>query len=128
MAVEVASLKAVLDLDKKGLDTGLKTASNSLAGFGGSVKSAIGILGGIGVGIAAFSGVTSAISGMVNAARESVAVGKQLDAVIKSTGGAAGVTAEMAKDLASSLQDVTNFGDEAILGGENLLLTFTRIG
>lgn len=128
MAVEVASLKAVLDLDKRGLDTGLKSASNSLSGFGGSIKGVVGALGAIGAGVAVFSGVTDAITGMVNAARESVAAGKQLDAVIKSTGGAAGVTAQMAKDLASSLQDVTNFGDEAILSGESMLLTFTRIG
>lgn len=52
----------------------------------------------------------------------------QLNAVLKSTGGVAGVTAEKANDLASSLQKVTKFSDEAILGGENLLLTFTNIG
>lgn len=128
MAVEVASLKAVLDLDKRGLDTGLKSASQGLKGFGTSIGGAMAMLGGIGAAVGAFSVVTDAIGGMVNAARESVAAGKQLDAVIKSTGGAAGVTAQMAKDLASSLQDVTNFGDEAILSGESMLLTFTRIG
>lgn len=53
---------------------------------------------------------------------------KQLDAVIASTGGAAGVTAEEVKALASSLQEVTNFGDEATISGANLLLTFTNIG
>lgn len=53
---------------------------------------------------------------------------KQLEAVIKSTGMAAGLTAEEIKNMASSLQEVTTFGDEAILRGQNMLLTFTKIG
>ena len=51
----------------------------------------------------------------------------QLESVLKSTGGAAGVTAEMADDLANSLSKVTRFADDAVLGAENLLLTFTSI-
>lgn len=52
----------------------------------------------------------------------------QLEAVIKSTGGAAGVTKEAALDLAASIQKVTAFSDDAVVGGENMLLTFTNIG
>lgn len=64
----------------------------------------------------------------VNAARESTAVQNQLNAVLTSTGMAAGITAEAANALANSIANVTNFDDEAILAGENLLLTFTNIG
>ncbi|NQU47017.1 MAG: phage tail tape measure protein [Planctomycetes bacterium] len=53
---------------------------------------------------------------------------RQLAAVLKSTGEAAGVTAEYAKELASGYQELTTFGDEATLGAESLLLTFTKIG
>lgn len=52
----------------------------------------------------------------------------QLGAVLKSTGGIAGVTAEKAIELASSLQKVTTFGDEAIISAQSMLLTFTKIG
>ena len=52
----------------------------------------------------------------------------QLNAVLKSTAGVAGVTAQAADDLAKSLEGVTNFDDEAVLSAENLLLTFTKIG
>ena len=52
----------------------------------------------------------------------------QLATVLKSTGGIAGVTADMATDLADSLSMVTRFSDDAILSGENMLLTFTNIG
>lgn len=64
----------------------------------------------------------------VNAAREAVAGQKQLDAVLKSTAGVAGVTKQAALDYANSLSRVTNFTDDNILSGENLLLTFTNIG
>lgn len=52
----------------------------------------------------------------------------QLDAVLQSTGGAAGVTRDMALDLADGLSQVTRFSDDAVLGAENMLLTFTNIG
>lgn len=52
----------------------------------------------------------------------------QLDAVLKSTGGAAGVTAEQVKTLADQMQANTKFTAEAALETSNLLLTFTNIG
>lgn len=52
----------------------------------------------------------------------------QLNAVLKSTGKAAGVTAKEAINLSESLMKTTTFADEAVLGAENLLLTFTKIG
>lgn len=53
---------------------------------------------------------------------------EQLEAVLKSTGGVAGVTAQAGQDLAASLQKVTTYGDEAIIPAESILLTFTKIG
>lgn len=52
----------------------------------------------------------------------------QLATAIQSTGGAAGLSSRELKDLASSLQSVTNFGDEATIQAEALLLTFKEIG
>lgn len=52
----------------------------------------------------------------------------QLNSVLESTGHAAGVSAEQVKRMASELQGVTNFGDEATLSAANLLLTFKNIG
>jgi hypothetical protein len=48
--------------------------------------------------------------------------------VLKSTGGAAGMTATEVNDLATSLSEVTRFEDDAIVAGESMLLTFTNIG
>jgi len=52
----------------------------------------------------------------------------QLNAVLESTGGVAGVTAEQVNELASAYAALTMFDDEAIVGAESMLLTFTSIG
>lgn len=94
--------------------------------LGGSLNKLAGIAAGVAVGgiIALGAGLAFA----VGEARESIAVNKELEAVIASTGGVAGITAQAARDLAASLQAVTNFTDEAITKGESMLLTFTNIG
>lgn len=52
----------------------------------------------------------------------------QLEAALKSTGGAAGLSAEALKSYAGELQNATTFGDEAIISAQAMLLTFTKIG
>lgn len=55
----------------------------------------------------------------------------QTEAVVKSTGGAAGLSAQAMGDLASSLSGGAGMSlaaDDAVLAGENLLATFTNIG
>lgn len=81
--------------------------------------------------ISLVGGLTLAAGAMkasIELAKEQIRVEKQLDTVLRSTGGAAGLSADEIKTMASSLQDVTNFGDEATIAGQNLLLTFTNIG
>ena len=51
----------------------------------------------------------------------------QLEAVLTSTKGAAGLTKKELLDMAAAFQKVTTFSDEAVLGAENVLLTFTQI-
>jgi hypothetical protein len=111
-------IKAIITADDR--------ASKVLSGVGNSIAS-VGKLATIGL---AAAGVAAAAFGAmsVKSFSESEDAAAQLGAVLKSTGGVAGVTAEKANELASSLQNVTKFSDEAILGGENLLLTFTNIG
>lgn len=128
MAVEVASLKAVLDLDKKDFDTGLKTSQKELTGFSSSVSSAMATLGTVGAAVGALTAVTEVVSSWTSAAREAEMINRDLEQTIKSTGGAAGITADAARDLANSLSAVTNFEDDSIVKGEAMLLTFTKIG
>jgi hypothetical protein len=63
----------------------------------------------------------------INAFKESEAAMAQTNAVLKSTGGAANVTAQDVLDLAQKLRDMSGADDEAIQASENLLLTFTKV-
>jgi len=51
----------------------------------------------------------------------------KLGAVIKSTGGAAGLSAEQMKKYASSLQEITKYGDEDTINMMSILATFKEI-
>jgi hypothetical protein len=75
-------------------------------------------------GIGAFAVVAK---GAVAAATESEKVGKQTNAVLRSTGQVAGVTAKHVGDLATAISQKTGVDDEAIQSSENLLLTFTNV-
>ncbi|WP_444891201.1 phage tail length tape measure family protein [Microbulbifer sp. DLAB2-AA] len=52
---------------------------------------------------------------------------RQLEARLKSTEGAAGLSSEELQNLAGTMQQLTTFGDEAVMEMEALLLTFTNI-
>ncbi len=52
----------------------------------------------------------------------------QTEAVIKSTGGSAKVSAAQVRSYAEALENVTTVDDKVIQDGENMLLTFTNIG
>jgi hypothetical protein len=51
----------------------------------------------------------------------------QLEAAVKSTGGVAGFSAPQLAEMATALQRVSTFGDEAIQSMQAVLLTFTRV-
>lgn len=52
---------------------------------------------------------------------------RQLESRLKSTGGAAGVSSRELQSFAEELQGITTFADDAILGMQGVLLTFTSI-
>ena len=121
MAAAEAQIKAVITADDR--------ASKTIGGFGtklgdlsvGAVAAGAAI---VDLGRAAFDfGVTS-----VKAYEDSQDKLAQLNAVLKSTGGVAGWTAQNAIDLSKALQRTTKYSDESVLSVENLLLTFTDIG
>ncbi len=89
------------------------------------------------VGEAAFNALGSGLSALGDFVGDSIGEASewqnalaQTEAVIKSTGGAAGITAQemanMAADL-SAANGMSLFSDDAILGAQNVLATFTNI-
>lgn len=76
---------------------------------------------------AAIAGVATVIGKSVQNAAEAQRIFAQTEAVLKSTGTTANGTAREIANLASSLQKKTAVDDEAILAGQNLLLTFKGV-
>ena len=87
-----------------------------------------GITGGIGLAVKGFTMLKNSIKEWRDAAGVQIKAEKNLTQTIKSTGGAAGLTATEIKEMAAGLQKTTNFGDEVIMQGQAMLLTFTKIG
>lgn len=124
MATQVP-VKAVITADDRASST-LKNFGNSVErtnrSFNKAAKAAA-----IGLAAAGAAAVAFGVSA-VKAFSESEQVMAQTNAVLKSTKNVAGVTAKQVSKIATSLQNVTKFSDETIQSGENLLLTFTKIG
>ena len=132
MSEQVGALHYDLSVDDSKLKGQLAAADKSVQNLGDrmsqswdkSVDASKKLLAGVtavAAGTVAF-GVSS-----VKAFQESQLAIAQTEAVIKSTGGVAGVTADQVDKLASSLQRTTRFSDEQVRGAQNLLLTFTNI-
>jgi len=86
----------------------------------------------VGVGIMAGAAAAMAAAGAVltvgiGEAMDASAGTAQLEAGIKSTGGAAGVSADQLNALAGSIQGMSGQTDDSIVKAEQLLLTFTNI-
>lgn len=99
-----------------------RTMERSLSGIGRNAFR------GLFTSVAGLVGAGAIIRGFVNNTIEQEKALAQLNATLKSTGGAAGLTADDLTKLATGMQDLTTFGDEAVLSAEALLLTFTKIG
>src|SRR3990167_8868997 len=116
----------ILIIRAKDLASGVLSGVDKQAGGLGKTFGALGKAAavGAGAGLVAPGGI---LATSVKEAMESQKVLGQLDAVLASTGGAAGLARKQLVDMASAFQRTTTFSDEAVLGAENLLLTFTKI-
>ena len=108
-------------------DEGGKTIGKGITGGLGGIAAGAGkLLAPIGAALAAVE-VGKFFGDAIEGARESEKVAKTTEAVIKSTGGAAKVTADQVGELAGSLAAKTGVDDEVIQSGANLLLTFKNV-
>ena len=127
--------KAVND----GLDDVSANAGKAGKSFSGMGATMTGVLQGIGQGIAgmaldlgkkALGAVTDFLGGAIEEASAWNSVMAQTEAVVKSTGGAAGLTAAEMANMAGAMSAASGqslFSDDAILGAQNVLATFTNI-
>lgn len=122
-----------------GLDDVGKKAGNAGKSFSGMGTMMTGVLQGVGQGIAglaadlgkaALGAVTDFVGGAIEEASAWNSVMAQTQAVVESTGFAAGFTAKEMAEMASNMSAASGqslFSDDAILGAQNVLATFTNI-
>jgi hypothetical protein len=119
VATTVARLEAILSADTRQFDRAMGQSESRMrsaaktagkAGLAGAV---------IGLGFAVKAGFSEFM--------EAERVTAQTNAVLKSTGGVANVTAGQVDKLAASLMRKSGVDDEQIKAGQNMLLTFTKV-
>lgn len=125
LAANDKELAATLNKTEKTVEK-FTEKTNTLGGrIGNMFSGSIGKMAAFGAGM--FS-VSRAFSFAVSEISESQLAAQQLNAVLESTGGIAGVTASQVNNLGTQLASLSNFSDDAIISGSSLMLTFTQIG
>jgi len=140
--VATRKVKIGIEVDKKGATKGIKQFSNTVTkqnkrmrtefnktkaastGLGLNLKTLAGAAGGLFI----FSKINTLLRESIKLAGEQASAEAKVAQTIKATGGAAGITADEMGRMASEFQNVTTFGDEVILRGQSMLLTFKQIG
>lgn len=116
LVARIGGLVSGMTAGERQVDKSTKKIKNSLSSLKGALAGAF-----AGIGLA------SAIRAIAANTIESENAIRQLEARIKSTGGAAGLSSDELQGFASELQKITTFGDDAILAMQGVLLTFTNI-
>jgi len=116
--------------DTSKLEKAFKTAGRDAEGFARKSQSLGSRLAKAGMFAGAAAGATAlgvAVKAGVGEFLDSQKVAAQTAAVLKSTCGAANVTAGQIDDLATSMLNKSGIDDEATKTGENMLLTFKNV-
>jgi hypothetical protein len=118
----IASLKVDLLVDSTRLNKSLADATAKMHAFGNKMTD---------IGATMSTRLTLPImamgGAMVKAFTEEEDAIARMTAALRANGGQAGITAGEIQNLASSLQKVTTFGDEATISASALLLTFHKV-
>jgi len=124
----VANPVVVVDFlaNTRELQKGISQAQKSTSGFGSKLRS-LAKGGAIAAGAAGVGALVATLKIGIDEYGEAAKIGAQTNAVLKSTGEAANVSADHVSDLAGAIMKKSGIDDEAIQSGENLLLTFTNI-
>jgi hypothetical protein len=114
--------KAQRELDQMAKSAGI--ATKGAGDVGNGFKSMAGKLA---IGALAIGGVAAGFTSLIRAAEESAVVQATTEQIIKSTGGAAKVTADQVSELSRRLSEQMGVDDELIQKSTNLLLTFKNV-
>ena len=122
MATEVARLRAYLDADTRDFDRAMGRSHGKFSKVGAAIK-----VGAFAAGAAVAYGLGKVAKIGWDEFNQGQQVAAQTNAVLKSTGGVANVTAGDVEKLGEALMRKSGIDDEVIKSGQNMLLTFTDI-
>jgi hypothetical protein len=121
---------ALLEIEARQMDADMSKGRLSLAGL----AKTMGVSEAAAVGLGKAFGVMGAVAALGFIGRKTIEetiqaqnAMAQLDAAVRSTGGAAGRTVTELDALSVALQHQTTYSDEAVKGAESILLTFNKI-
>ena len=124
------SIKAIISADSSKFDKGIKNVGNSVKNTSSQIdsltskmKTAFAALG----GLFAINKIKNFSSESIKAWKFQEKQLKILSSTLKTTGAEAWTSSKEIQNFASSLQKVTNYGDEAIISMQNVLLGFKNI-
>jgi hypothetical protein len=132
LSTKIASLYAEIGADTSKLESSLSKSKSGLTdlkqGIGGSIEALTGMsLAGVGAA-GAMVGLASGLKKSIDMAIEAEQIQADLNATLKSTNEAAGLSADEINRMASKMSNLTGIEDDAIVKSQAMLLTFTRIG
>lgn len=132
----VADLRAKVSLD--GADkakSDMQGVKKEVGGLADGFKNGLGVVTGFFTGFAGFTIATEALGAVKDQLFDLIKVGMddqkiqaQTAAVLKSTGGAAGLSARQISEYADQLAQMSGISNDSIQSSENLLLTFRAVG
>ena len=114
-------LKIVISGDPKKFDAAMDKALESTKRLEAGLSAAAKISG------AAFAALTGTVVGLTAAYRDQEIQEQKTTALLERTGNVAGATANDVFELASSLQQVSIYGDEVILSAQNILIGLAKL-
>ena len=117
--MDIGTLVMKINADTQNAEKNLAGVQKALGGFAKFAANAAVVAGAVLVGALA-----DGVKGIMEMEQQTA----QLNAVLKSTNGAAGVTAAEVTAMADAFEKSTKFAAESVLEGQNLLLTFTKVG
>lgn len=120
-ASEVTSSLQKIQASSKATSNEMTRMSSAFSKASGAMARGLGVL-----GVSWLSLLSISKKYMTNS-MEQERVETQLNAVLKATGHSARITADEIKNMASEMQKLTAFGDEEVIGMQNLLLTFKQV-
>lgn len=141
MGAEVGKIQFIIEIDDKGsvvikdldgkirqiVKTSQEGTTAASAGFGGMWKSMFAGQIATNAVMSGFRFLKNELMSTMTEAGKNAAALRQMDAVLKSTGGAAGIAREELIRLSEGFQKTTTYSHDTVMEAQNLMLTFTNV-